>query len=78
MPGMSQHAESDALPMRDKWLLCRWWKLWKQDVREGWEILGRYRVGCTLSAVLQDHGITCFSAHLCALQDAAHPECCVR
>ena len=22
----------------------RWWKLWKPDVREGWEILGRYRV----------------------------------
>ena len=22
----------------------RWWKLWKRDVREGWEILGRYRV----------------------------------
>ncbi|CAL5224619.1 g7335 [Coccomyxa viridis] len=21
----------------------RWWKLWKRDVREGWEILGRYR-----------------------------------
>ena len=52
--------------MPDKWLLCRWWKLWKQDVREGWEILGRYRVRCTLSAVLQDNEIACLSAHLCA------------
>ena len=48
MPQTPQHAESDALPLPDKWLLCRWWKLWKQDVREGWEILGRYRVRRTL------------------------------
>lgn len=28
----------------------RWWKLWKRDVREGWEILGRYRVSQCLHA----------------------------
>ena len=40
-----------------QWLLHRWWKLWKRDVREGWEILGRYRVGCTHSLALQDNEI---------------------
>ena len=22
----------------------RWWRLWQPDVREGWQLLGRYRV----------------------------------
>ena len=66
MPRMPQHAEYDSYPMSDMWLLYRWWKLWKQDVREGWEILGRYRVRYSPSVVLRKHGITCLSAHLCA------------
>ena len=24
--------------------ILRWWKLWKADVREGWGILGRFKV----------------------------------
>ena len=50
--------------MPDKWLLYRWWKLWKQDVREGWEILGRYRVGCTCSVILQENDMP-YSSPLC-------------
>ena len=70
---MPQHAESSTSPMRDKWLLYRWWKLWKQDVREGWEILGRYRVDCTRAAAL--HGTRITFASVLALQNAARVSC---